>query len=703
MHANWKFLLNALVLIAVAPVSAQTISLNPSRDTTLYHDFFNAADDSLSNGAGTGMDVGHINNEGWRRALVRFAGLSAIPRGSVINSVKLTMQASRVPVPLPYAHALHKVLADWGEAGSVAALGQGASALAGDATWSHRFYPTQLWSTPGGQFAPAASASTAVSGLGTYTWQSTQMTADVQSWVDGEGSQNFGWIVIGNEVTPRSVKRFNSREHADVNQRPRLEVTYTAPATAVYVSGTSSAQDVLGGLLERYCDAAKPRAVVDRSSVAGDLNSAPDASYRLFQCTFKAAPSGHAELDASGIAGRKLDIYYTSKASNGLRGSITGVIPVLRPRVGSAGVELEFVRAQTVDNLNCKASGSVSVGLGNWSRTVCRNALAHSVDIGISEPEPLIFSGFNSPSGLVVDGANPPLRDAASIQAWQAGVFAGEFNGIEQATVYASGHAFGVSKGLTTATKPIQNLSLAQASSILSAQVDNWSQLGGPNVSVTLCRREDGSGTQAVFNAAVNGYPCLLSPGVAGVLAIASSAETGPNGNLLVLHGATSQDVKNCLVQAEQAGRLGVGLLSLEDNEADAGKSWRLIGVDGSNPFDDAEPANPPDGVTDRIRKEHLISGRYALVTETSVLWRSSLGSEGTDTADQQRQLVALGFAALLNPNLGDPTLLARSPGKVALPGWFARRGIADRSMVNQTISNYSREGNTCQPLRYIP
>ncbi len=54
------------------------------------------------------------------------------------------------------------------------------------------------------------------------------MVADVQEWVN-QPTTNFGWCVLGNEVTLQSVKRFESRQ-ASVNN-PQLIVSFNPPAT----------------------------------------------------------------------------------------------------------------------------------------------------------------------------------------------------------------------------------------------------------------------------------------------------------------------------------------------------------------------------------------------------------------------------------------------------------------------------------------
>jgi hypothetical protein len=131
----------------------------------------------------------------------------------------------------PQSHTLHRVLAAWGEGTSVSDEG-GGLASPGDATWSHSFYDTVEWVTPGGEFAASPSASTPVGDAGSYSWGTTpELVADVQAWLTDPGG-NFGWILVGNETTTQTVKRFNSRESPNAIARPRLVVDFSPP-TAV--------------------------------------------------------------------------------------------------------------------------------------------------------------------------------------------------------------------------------------------------------------------------------------------------------------------------------------------------------------------------------------------------------------------------------------------------------------------------------------
>jgi hypothetical protein len=63
------------------------------------------------------------------------------------------------------------------------------------------------------------------------------MAADVQDWLDSPAS-NFGWILIGDEATPFSAKRYASSDNPVVEDRPTLTVDYTAaPAGSGSIDG----------------------------------------------------------------------------------------------------------------------------------------------------------------------------------------------------------------------------------------------------------------------------------------------------------------------------------------------------------------------------------------------------------------------------------------------------------------------------------
>ena len=214
--------------------SADVVDVPCSRDNTLYE----APLGNLSNGACAAFFVGKTSAGTIRRGLVRFDLAGLVPAGSVVSEAQVTLTLSNT-ISLEHDVLLHRSLKDWGEAGSNSGLpgGRGAPAQVGDATWLHTFYDSALWGTPGGSgvgvdpdYVEAASAVTPVGGsLEGYVWGSTAaLVADVQAWVDNPGT-NFGWFVIGDELTAGSAKRFESRESLTAAARPVLRVTFTRP------------------------------------------------------------------------------------------------------------------------------------------------------------------------------------------------------------------------------------------------------------------------------------------------------------------------------------------------------------------------------------------------------------------------------------------------------------------------------------------
>jgi hypothetical protein len=215
-------LLTALCCTVASSVSAAIINLTPSKDNTLYE--YDPAEGDHSNGAGFHFFAGENGMGELRRGVLAFDVAGHIPAGSTILAVTLSMNMSRTALDTARTVELHKLLADWGEGTSHAPgeEGDGAPATPNDATWRHRFFDTIFWTNQGGDFSATVSASQSVGPIGQYAWTSAQMVADVQSWLDTPGN-NFGWLVLGDESTIATAKRFDSRESASP---PMLTIQY---------------------------------------------------------------------------------------------------------------------------------------------------------------------------------------------------------------------------------------------------------------------------------------------------------------------------------------------------------------------------------------------------------------------------------------------------------------------------------------------
>lgn len=225
----------ALSVSVVVPALAggpTVVDLVSSMDNTLYEE----PQGALSNGAGSRLFVGvtgqEINNR--RRGLVAFDLQGVVPAGATITGATLTMTMVRAANFDNVDVGLHRVLRQWGEAGSVAPGGQGAGANAalGDATWIHSEFDTASWTTPGGDFDPVASATAGVGGLGAVMWSSVSLISDVQAWVD-DPSSNYGWLLLADEASGVNAKAFATKEDFSASVRPTLTVTYIPSPGAV--------------------------------------------------------------------------------------------------------------------------------------------------------------------------------------------------------------------------------------------------------------------------------------------------------------------------------------------------------------------------------------------------------------------------------------------------------------------------------------
>lgn len=237
-------LLIAFVFSGLLPVAAQTtVTVAASADNTIYQ---NPA--TSSNALGPNIFSGTNGGGSPRRGLIRFDVASAVPANATITAVMLTLNCN-TSRSIADNVSLHKLLAAWGEgtsnAGSVSD-GQGATATTNDATWAARFFPSTLWTAAGGDYNATASANVSINSTGFYQWSSTAMVADVQSWL-ASPSSNFGWILLCNESTISTARKFGSRENATVANRPSLSITYNVslPVTLTYFKAAVKNKDVL--------------------------------------------------------------------------------------------------------------------------------------------------------------------------------------------------------------------------------------------------------------------------------------------------------------------------------------------------------------------------------------------------------------------------------------------------------------------------
>jgi hypothetical protein len=228
------FFVVAICLCAILHAQT-TVVLNASADNTIYQNF-----PANSNALGQNFFSGNNGGNSPRRALLKFNIAAVVPTGAVITAVTLTLNCN-ISRAIADNVSLYKLTTDWGEGTSNAAAsgdGGGAAATTNDATWPNNFFPASNWTTAGGDYTATASATTSIPSTGFFTWSATGIIADVQNWLNNPAT-NFGWILLCNETTAATARRFASRENATVANRPSLSITYTSvvPITLSYFVG----------------------------------------------------------------------------------------------------------------------------------------------------------------------------------------------------------------------------------------------------------------------------------------------------------------------------------------------------------------------------------------------------------------------------------------------------------------------------------
>ncbi|NUP90794.1 MAG: hypothetical protein HUU25_13410 [Candidatus Sumerlaeia bacterium] len=221
---------------AVAGALAALSVTSPPADTAIISGTADVDDATLietdvtgNTGADPACRVGRTGQPSIRRMVLRF-DLGVIAPGATINSVELDLNVGLSSSGSDTLR-IHRLTNSWVEGTGVGVGGsQGGQAgqlVPGAVTWNSREHGTSLWTTPGGDFVPAESASVLAPGSGGFSFSGAGLVADVQGWVNSPAS-NFGWIIRGTESV-QSARIINASESP---QGPVLTVDFTPGTTA---------------------------------------------------------------------------------------------------------------------------------------------------------------------------------------------------------------------------------------------------------------------------------------------------------------------------------------------------------------------------------------------------------------------------------------------------------------------------------------
>lgn len=286
--------LSATLLLLTAPGLADTVTLTSTADNSIY-----ASNTSAALGAGSTVFVGVVGNGGVTRGLVRFDAASQIPAGSTINSVSLRLNvagAAQFSGPMTTVD-VHRVTSDWGEGTSTPFQGggTGGAATTDSSTWINTFFPGSNWTTAGGDFVAAPSATLSVGTSGMATFADAGLVADVQAWVDG-GAGDFGWLLKDAVESGASARRFSARESSS---DPELVIDFTPPGVGTVFCMTSANSTGAPASLTALGSATV--ADNDLTLVAADM---PANQFGIFITSLTQNPSMTSNLCLGGSIGR---------------------------------------------------------------------------------------------------------------------------------------------------------------------------------------------------------------------------------------------------------------------------------------------------------------------------------------------------------------------------------------------------------------
>ena len=403
------------------------------------------------------------------------------------------------------------------------------------------------------------------------------------------------------------------------------------PDLEIWLSG-ATAQDngiallfddlCVAGTLDKYQDIANP--------------SKKGAKHTALFCTIDSSK-------VTGLTATNPKVLF-HKRSDG--GSAQGVNPVAE---GTA------INHMVINNGNCNlVSGTYDCTISNPGDLV-----PHLSTAGVSDVEPAMFVGVNTPSGY--SPMTPALLANLDVTPGAALVFNTPVNKALRDALQRAELGAACVGSETVACMP--SLSKNQVASLLSGTIKKWSTLKVNGTSLTavagvtapdndlvhICRRVRGSGTQATTNAKMNHVPC--TPGAK----LPTEATNGISGPVTVLNSG-SGDVEVCLDDfnngTNDGGKNGglkhtwaIGVQSTEKN-VDNAHDYRYIKINGIAPT-----------------IQNAAKGLYEDWVENSFQWRKS-GLIGAPAGD------ALVMMQKIATDSGSPTIIANNLNPSFVYSW---------------------------------
>jgi hypothetical protein len=488
-----------------------------------------------------------------------------------------------------------------------------------------------------------------------------------------------------------------------------------AATVRVYLIGASASRAAVAGVvLNDVCGGSTANTTTTLYNVAengsGFTFSSTNGNYWAITCKLQAAGAAFIGLPVN----TAIAFFKTDQG-----GSAEGVFPVF------FNSNRSFV--QPVPLTGCTATTADRV------YTACPATRSTKPMMGTSDVEPSMFTGINVPN----DPSDPsvpsyPLGGLSPAQIGQMTVtpiFQTVFGLAVNTNLYAAmfskqnlaakKDASGAAcTAASTDETCIPSIGYAEARSLLQGTEANWKLLVSStdtnlDSQLNICRRVQGSGTQASANAVLMGFPCNSSAlGVADWTFSSSAAaeafssftnKSVPSGKTVAQYldanmggaptgstfpampantqfffeGPGTGDVVSCLNRANNGGGYALGHVSKEN--APGSNFWKHVRVEGAFPS-----------------RDNLKIGRYDYAVESTLQW---LNSAYTGFSANQKTFLTNFANKIALPDSLAKLSSANQQGVAALPTSYA--GDFGTGTVNEIAfgSRVTRAGNTCTPF----
>jgi hypothetical protein len=508
------------------------------------------------------------------------------------------------------------------------------------------------------------------------------------------------------------------------------------PDVTLTISGATAPDKGIRGLLNSICLAGTATQFTDScvagsyaDNCAGGAAKFPGSSYGAIMCQMD-----NSAASVPGLTAGTKNVLLRKRSAGG---SFWGTSPVAfaatdnsQMKLSDTNCKLTSVANQYICNKSVTYTGSQAVADMGFSDLPPREFVAPNVATGEAECKTDCLSKLNTDSTAAL-GFGVPVTNALYVRLQKAQGLNSDVDGnlVDDATQKSLFHnnANGF-QAQFEANMP--SLSKSQVASLMTGKVDRWSKVFYNNVNnanlptalsdvafgpaltdnrVFVCRRVDGSGTQSTTNINLLNVPCSAdaeSPkpdnsiclGTTGVPAASPAAcstatyanpvqPTAGSNNPVIHENSGSGDVDNCLTSVGGAGKLGIGIQSLEKNTA----AYSHIKIDGVAPT-----------------LANMATGKYFNWGGVSGQWRNADVNENNDPAQPVVAAPAgdkLVIMQTVRNDSASPTELNALNNSAPQP--FGKAGYL--SLTNATIKpfnaalpvmQWTNGGKSCNPMK---